>query len=1066
MNLKSKDILVRIGEGSDLEIKLMKCSPLDFTMVQALPDYRHVLSRRWSIMQNYPVNLLNRAYMVKQELAWELWYDWIYANIPPVAINTIMKKLDQIFTNVDKLMRTGHQKRGPTWRRAMEKLRLDLDNGLDLRSFHSASNADLIEEFGIEVGDEEEKLYEDNCIPVDGKCVRKMFITGVDPAWLKDAQERQEKLEKKTELGKRKQARIDKDKAKLERLKAKENPPQETAAEEEHEDESLERKDSNEYFKAPLRAEPSKVVKQTKKSFTRSSSNVDTDDLNNNDNETFPKRKVRTSFKDIDIDIIEVMVSMESIYSVEQRKVAPLLAYIMNKLAGQSWQVPLEEASTEETDSEDEERGDLKRKRKEIRDLTFVLPTRSTLRKKLEDASLLNFKYVAQTIQDTHNVGGTVTSGWDDTTKAAGHRVHDAKSGRVTCVTSVLDSDGQPKKLRQSFTTGFHPNISHKGEDAAITVKSVVGQMAVLCGVQFEDMFQFLDFFMNDRAGDSDTMLDNLGVTEERRLKCNAHPLLCVQNSVDKIFKDKETVLGTNKLISTDAGHVFSSPSSSIFTLGLIAFAKFLSPSHAQESVSLYRQYKQFLKEDSEDEQSETREKSAILLGKGFQKFSSNRFGRVLALAEIFIENKEMLIKFYDEQVDQHANKLFLACFAYLRSPWFNLCCEIGAAFYKSVILPIKAAIGIDEFRDKPSVYRSWSGMKKFYSELLQSLSTVAQPSAGMTGTQRLKASVAGSIHAGLQHQLAYMKFFSEDSVSEETEKKQNDAPLTNSGCESNFSQLDLECRRGSGQTKLETMSDRHMVKGNRYFDTDQWKQMPAELKQKQWKSSRSSKEAKIVKYMKKEFLEKVKDAESIANKERIRKKQKKNEKCLLLLEQVKLHGGPISMNDLNKLDQLSEKELLSEVRYLRQTVAPNIREKRKIGSKFVRFSLEELKNQILNVLKPENEYVEDIDQLLLTSLSDQANNDAKSNEKISADDQNIGSVALLEGPLSERRVGLVISEETVQLYNFTRYGFEPDDVSVSYSDWKVISIIEDYDFITRRTGVYLRCSVSKTDLS
>ena len=147
MNLKSKDILVKIGEGSDLEIKLMKCSPLDFTKVQALPDYRHVLSRRWSILQDYPTNLLNRAYMVKQELAWELWYDWIYSNIPPVAINTIVKKLDQLFTRVDKLLRTGHQKRGPTWRTAMEKLRQDLDNGLDLRSFHSASNADLIEEF-------------------------------------------------------------------------------------------------------------------------------------------------------------------------------------------------------------------------------------------------------------------------------------------------------------------------------------------------------------------------------------------------------------------------------------------------------------------------------------------------------------------------------------------------------------------------------------------------------------------------------------------------------------------------------------------------------------------------------------------------------------------------------------------------------------------------------------------------------------------------------------------------------------------------------------------------------
>ena len=78
----------------------------------------------------------------------------------------------------------------------------------------------------------------------------------------------------------------------------------------------------------------------------------------------------------------------------------------------------------------------------------MVVTSLKVIAKKLEDASLLNFKFVAQTIQDTHNVGGTVTSGWDDTTKAAGHRVHDAKSGRVTCVTSVLGSDGQPKKAQ------------------------------------------------------------------------------------------------------------------------------------------------------------------------------------------------------------------------------------------------------------------------------------------------------------------------------------------------------------------------------------------------------------------------------------------------------------------------------------------------------------------------------------------------------------------------------------------------------------------------------------------
>ena len=394
------------------------------------------------------------------------------------------------------------------------------------------------------------------------------------------------------------------------------------------------------------------------------------------------------------------------------------------------------------------------------------------------------------------------------------------------------------------------------------------------------------------------------------------------------------------------------------------------------------------------------------------------------------------------------------------------MCCQIGATFYKSIIIPIKEAIGIDEYRDKESEYRSWTGMRRFYSELLDKLSAAAIPTPGMTGTQLLEASVAGNIHAGLKHQLGYMKFFTDDTFPEDIEEKQNDAPLTNSGCESNFSQLDLECRRGSGQTKLETMSNRHMVKGNRYFDTEQWKLMPSELKNKEWKKARNSEESKVVKEMKREFMEKVKAAESLANKEKIRKKQKKNEKCLLMLEQVKLHGGPISMNEVDKLEKLNEKELLSEVRYLRQTLAPNIREKRKVGTKFVKFSTEELKNQILNVLKPENDFIEDVDKLLLDIFSVKADMVPKSDVNKAADDQLVGKLAVLEGFLGEKKVGLIISSDTVQLYHFTRYGFEPDDATNCYTDWKAMFVIDDYDFITRRTGVYLRCSVSKKDLT
>ena len=179
----------------------------------------------------------------------------------------------------------------------------------------------------------------------------------------------------------------------------------------------------------------------------------------------------------------------------------------------------------------------------------------------------------------------------------------------------------------------------------------------------------------------------------------------------------------------------------------------------------------------------------------------------------------------------------------------------------------------------------------------------------------------------------------------------------------------------------------------------------------------------------------------------------------------MKLHGGPISCSDLDKLDSLSEGELLSEVRYLRQTVAPNIREKRKVGNKFEKFSIEELKSQVSNVLKPENDYVEDIDNLLL-QLMNRTSEASDAGEEDEEPNKDVGKVAVMEGPLKERRVGLVVSKDAVQLYHVTRYGLEPDDVTETLSDWQIVTLVDDYDFITRRTGVYMRCSVAKKDLS
>ena len=114
--------------------------------------------------------------------------------------------------------------------------------------------------------------------------------------------------------------------------------------------------------------------------------------------------------------------------------------------------------------------------------------------------------------------------------------------------------------------------------------------------------------------------------------------------------------------------------------------------------------------------------------------------------------------------------------------------------------------------------------------------------------------------------------------------------------------------------------------------------------------------------------------------------------------------------------------------------------------------------------MKPENDHETDIEQLLFESNFEKVTECDSAEKNMDDADSTIGNVAVMEGPLGERRVGLVLTKEVVQLYHHTRYGFEPDDVTEVSSDWKVVEVIEDYDHITRRTGMYLRCSLSNKE--
>ena len=62
----------------------------------------------------------------------------------------------------------------------------------------------------------------------------------------------------------------------------------------------------------------------------------------------------------------------------------------------------------------------------------MIMLDRKPVRSYIEDAAILNFRYVAECMQSTKEEGGV---GTDDTKKLAGRTTFDVKTGIVTAVT-------------------------------------------------------------------------------------------------------------------------------------------------------------------------------------------------------------------------------------------------------------------------------------------------------------------------------------------------------------------------------------------------------------------------------------------------------------------------------------------------------------------------------------------------------------------------------------------------------------------------------------------------------
>ena len=194
-------------------------------------------------------------------------------------------------------------------------------------------------------------------------------------------------------------------------------------------------------------------------------------------------------------------------FKVENRKASKLLAYIANKVFKQEWTV-LDESEPEHTGETDEHKPHSKKPRRQLCHLDYVLPHRSAISKMVESFSLLSFTDMAESIEAAREEQKVVTYSSDDSLKAAGRKMFDVKTAHVTII--------GPEKQRETFTSGFYENVSHSGLAASKTVQHDIAKMAVLTGNTYNDMMSMINFFMNDRAVDGDTMLDQLCVDENR----------------------------------------------------------------------------------------------------------------------------------------------------------------------------------------------------------------------------------------------------------------------------------------------------------------------------------------------------------------------------------------------------------------------------------------------------------------------------------------------------------------------------------------------------------------------
>ena len=127
-------------------------------------------------------------------------------------------------------------------------------------------------------------------------------------------------------------------------------------------------------------------------------------------------------------------------------------------------------------------------------------------------------------------------------------------------------------------------------------------------------------------------------------------------------------------------------------------------------------------------------------------------------------------------------------------------------------------------------------------------------------------------------------------------------------------------------------------------------------------------------------------------------------------------------------------------------------------NGKFQTFSKAELLSQIKNALNPENDLISDVSTLLQGAYQIRDADTSAVVELPSEDSaMTAGMVGWWTNSLGVQQVGVVLDNESIQMYTCKRFGYSPFGLPASLDSWDLVEEIEDFYYIQNNHGIYMQ---------